>query len=252
MQRLSVHYLPQFVPEHELADSTVVVIDQLRASTTVCYALAAGASGVVPLVEISGVASAAEGFARDEILLGGERGGERIEGFDLGNSPTEYTPDRVYGKRILFTTTNGTRAIDHARLARRVVMGCAANAAAVVEAVAHDDQIHLLCAGTGGHVTRDDQLAAGLLAHLLLEVAGDSVDCNDEAHSMRGEWHELATLARSSNRTLSDQLAIELRETQGGKNLLAIGHDDDLIVCGKIDACPVVPELDRDAGCLVL
>src|SRR5688572_5542963 len=105
MPSLYVHYLPQFCAEHDLADAAVVVIDQLRASSTVCHALAAGAKDVVPFVEVDALLSAAGEYDRSQVLLGGERGGELIQGFDLGNSPAEYTPDVVFGKRILFTTT---------------------------------------------------------------------------------------------------------------------------------------------------
>lgn len=249
--RLAVHYLPQFIPQSDLAGATVVVIDQLRASSTVCTALAAGAAEVVPLAEIDHALHAADGAPRDEILLGGERRGERIDGFDLGNSPSEYTPERVFGKRILFTTTNGTRAIEYAHLASRIVMGCALNAAAVATHVARHDEIHLLCAGTDGHVSRDDLLAAGLIVDRLRSHSDQTWELNEGAEATHREWQELVTTAGALDRTLSQQLAIELRETQGGQNLLDIGHDDDLVICAQIDLLKVVPELDPARGCLV-
>lgn len=250
MPTLHVHYLPQFVSDYELGDAVVVVIDQLRASSTVCHALAAGARDVVPYVEVDAVFKAAEQYDRSQVLLAGERGGLAIGTFDLGNSPLEFTADVVFGKRILFTTTNGTRAIDHARLASRVVLGAAANLSAVCEALAGEAAVHLLCAGTGGHVSRDDLLIAGGLVHRLCELRPFEV--NEGATSTRGEWQELLNTAAALGRTASEQLAIELRGTPGGKNLIAIGHDEDLVVCGQIDSKPVVPELDRTAGCLRL
>lgn len=252
MPTLNVHYLPQFVGEHELADAPVVVIDQLRASSTVCHALAAGAKDVVPHVEVDAVLAAAERCDRDQVLLGGERGGQRIASFDLGNSPTEYTAEVVFGKRILFTTSNGTRAIDHARLASRIVMGAAANAQVVAETLAGEPTVHLLCAGTGGIVSRDDLLIAGLLTDLLAKLGEFTL--NEHAESTRGEWQELLTAAAALGRSPSEQLALELRNTPGGKNLLAIGHDHDhdLVVCAEIDSRPVLPELDRSGGCLRL
>ena len=135
MPLLHVHPLPQFVEVHDLAGSTVVVIDLLRASTTLCYALAAGASGVVPHVEIEAVFAAAQELDRSKILLGGERQGVRVDQFDLGNSPTDYTPEVVFGMKILFTTTNGTRALHHARLAQRIVIGAMANLSAVTQSL---------------------------------------------------------------------------------------------------------------------
>ena len=250
MPSLHVHYLPQFVGEHELADAAVVIIDQLRASTTICHALAVGASEVVPYVEVDAVLRAADSQFRNEVVLGGERGGQVIAGFDLGNSPSEYTPDLVFGKRILFTTTNGTRAIDHARLASRVVMGAAVNVDALAHAVGKEPAVHLLCAGTGGIVSRDDLLAAGAIADRLTSFR--DYEMNEAATSVVGEWHELVNAAAALGRSVSEQLALELRDTPGGKNLIAIGHDDDLVVAAQIDAKPVVPELDRQHGCLKL
>ncbi|MGI9457166.1 MAG: 2-phosphosulfolactate phosphatase [Aeoliella sp.] len=250
MPTLHVHYLPQFVGEHELADAAVVVIDLLRASTTLCHALAAGAQDVVPHVEVDAVFAAASAYQRSDVLLGGERQGKTITGFDLGNSPTEYTPDVVFGKRILFTTTNGTRAIEHARLACRVVIGAAANASAVAQMLVEEQSIHLLCAGTNGHVSRDDQLAAGAIADRLTKAV--SFATNESAERTIGEWQELTSTAQALGRSPSEQLALELKGTPGGKNLLAIDHDDDLVTCAQVDSKPVVPELDREAGCLRL
>jgi 2-phosphosulfolactate phosphatase len=243
MSNLSVHYLPQFVADYELAGSTVVAVDLLRASSTICHALAAGATEVIPFVEVAETAQAAVGHSRADTLLGGERGGQRIESFDLGNSPSEYSPEIVFGRRVLFTTTNGTRALRHAHLARRVVVGAIVNLTAVAESVSTAEHLHILCAGTGGHVTREDILAAGAIVHKLLTGAV-AWQLNESAERALAEWQELCVAARSAGRSLSEQLALELRDTQGGKNLLAIGHDEDLVTCSQIDALNIVPEFD--------
>lgn len=236
---LSVHYLPQFVAETDLAGGTVVVIDLLRASTTICQALASGARDVTAFLEVGDVVRAAEGEDRAELVLAGERGCKRIEGFDLGNSPAEFTPDEVFDRRVFFTTTNGTRALRHARLAARVVVGAAVNLSSVVDAVAADEAVHLLCAGTNGHVTREDQLAAGAIGNAL--TARGERELNDHARQVIGEWQELLTTARALGRTPSEQFALELRDTGGAKNLLAIGMEADLARCAAIDALDVVP-----------
>ncbi|MEM8864263.1 MAG: 2-phosphosulfolactate phosphatase [Planctomycetota bacterium] len=248
MRTLEVHYLPQFVSESDLGGGTVVVIDLLRASTTICHALAAGASQVRAFLDIAGVLKAAEGEDRESLILGGERGGELIEGFDLGNSPAEYTAAEVFGKQVFFTTTNGTAALTHARIANRVVVGAAVNLASVVDAVAGDEHVHLLCAGTNGHVTREDQLAAGALATGLMAIAEDRPATNDQANAVLGEWQELLNTARVLGRLPTDQLAIELRTTPGGKNLIALGMDNDLPLCAAIDTLDLVPEYDPRSG----
>jgi 2-phosphosulfolactate phosphatase len=239
--------LPQFVADHELAGSTVVVVDLLRASSTICHALAAGAIEILPFVEVAETAQAAAEYDRAHILLGGERGGERIDGFDLGNSPSEYTPEIVFGRRILFSTTNGTRALRHAHLAGRVLVGAIVNLSSVVESLGDAEKVDILCAGTGGHVTREDVLAAGAIVHML-QAGSSTWQTNESAKRARAEWEELCVAAHTEGRSTSEQLARELRHTQGGKNLIGIGHDDDLVVCAQIDALTVVPELDLDRG----
>jgi 2-phosphosulfolactate phosphatase len=94
-------------------------------------------------------------------VLGGERGGKRIEGFDLGNSPAEYKPALVAGKTVLFTTTNGTRAMQMCRQAQKVLIGSFANFSAMCRELGKLDHVDILCAGTDGQITREDVLFAG-------------------------------------------------------------------------------------------
>src|SRR3954468_8932712 len=169
---LRVHKLPKDVDEKELSGSTVVVIDVLRATSTICQALASGAREVVPFLEIDDALAAAKSANRAEIVLGGERRGGKIPGFDVGNSPADYTPPRVAGKRVFITTTNGTRAMYHARLASRIVLGCFLNLSAIVAPIKEEMSIDILCAGTDGGETGDDILAAGSIVHSL---------CHDES-----------------------------------------------------------------------
>jgi len=252
MPTLSVHYLPQFVSEADLAGDTVVVIDQLRASSTICQALASGAADVTAFLEVGEAVRAAQRLRDDEgrgdVLLGGERGGKRIQGFDLGNSPTEYTPDLVFGRRVFFTTTNGTTALRHTRLARRVLVGSALNLSRVIAELRGEEDAHILCAGTNGHVSRDDQLIAGAIACGLAQTEGAPREADRAADAVAREWQELLTTARALGRTPAEQLAIELRETPGGKNLLEIDMGGDLAVCAEIDALRVLPVYDPASG----
>lgn len=242
---LAVHYLPQFVAESELADSVVVVVDQLRASSTICHALSAGAKCVMPFVEVVETFAKAGKFSQSDIVLGGERGGRRIKGFQLGNSPTEYTPEKVFGQIVLFTTTNGARALHHARLAERVLVGATVNRQAIVAELAESQRVDILCAGTGGAVTREDILAAGAIADGLLALPGHEFETNEWADAAQREWQELIATAHALGRSPSEQLALEFRTTTGGKNLLAIGQDGDLSVCAQLDTLAIVPELDQ-------
>ncbi len=141
--QIHVYALPKFADPDALAGGTAVVIDVLRAATTIVYALAAGAKTVIPCGEIEKARLIAAKFSPDEIILGGERGGMPIEGFDLGNSPEEYTPVRVRGKTIIFTTTNGTRALLHAKKAKQILLGAFVNASVVVERLIGQENVHL-------------------------------------------------------------------------------------------------------------
>jgi 2-phosphosulfolactate phosphatase len=249
MHKLHVHFLPAHVPTEDLAGSVVIVIDLLRASSTICQALASGATCVIPFLEIDDARRAAEQFDRTAVVLGGERHGRIIDGFDLGNSPLEYSPVAVAGRPLLFTTTNGTRALDHARLARRTLVGCALNRRAIAEAVAAEPRVDILCAGTDGAITGEDILAAGAIADAL--VGGTSAtgwELNAEAQSAVDQWRALVALAAATSRTPADQFAVAMEQTPGGSNLVAIGHGIDLPACAELDILPIVPELNHATG----
>jgi 2-phosphosulfolactate phosphatase len=245
MPQLHVHNLPALVPAEQLAGSTVIVIDMLRASSTICYALANGAKAVVPLLEIEEALQLSEQLGREFVVLGGERRGGIIEGFDVGNSPSEYTPERVTGKLVLFTTTNGTRALAHAHEAERVLVGAAVNRERIIREVAKAERVDILCAGTDGEVTGEDILAAGSMVHDLCQRTDRDYHLNDSAAYAGGQWSLLVSKARLAGRAVSDELALALRETAGGKNLLEIGHYADLVTCAHVDSLDVLPELNR-------
>lgn len=241
---LRVHTLPSQIDEQQLAGSAVIVIDLLRATTTICHALAAGAKGVVPFREIDETLAAAERAGRANVVLGGERGGRRIDGFDLGNSPTEYTPQIVEGRSVFITTTNGTRALYHARMAKRVLVGAIVNLAAVVAAVKDELRVDIVCAGTGGEETFEDILAAGAMVTGLRHFADAEWQMNNAARVAADAWLQLLCDATAAGRTPADQLAFALRDTLGGRNLIEVGLGDDLADCAAMDRLAIVPELD--------
>jgi 2-phosphosulfolactate phosphatase len=249
MPRLSVHLLPDLVDEAELAGATVVVIDVLRATTTITYALAAGAREVVPCLEIEDARQVARRFQGGEVLLGGERGGVKIEGFDLGNSPEEYSPEAVRGRSIAFTTTNGTRAMLRCRQAKRVLVGAIVNLSAVANAMVRDENIHLVCAGTEGEVSFEDTLVAGWLAHRRW-VAEEDLQLNDSAHLANRVFRWLLSLQQASTRNvperkLQDFETIAVLATGiGGRNVVSLGRAVDLRAAGQIDKFDFVPELN--------
>jgi len=236
MQTLQVHFLPRLTDAEQLAGGAVAVIDVLRASTTICHALAAGALGVIPCLEVDEAHRLAATYPAGEAVLGGERQGMKISGFDLGNSPAEYTPQSVGGRTVIFTTTNGTQAMRLCRASARVMIGAFVNATAVLRSIEAEKDVHLLCAGTRGAITREDVLLAGLLVHELMTGASVPPDINDEARLARDAWRQCVDGGRP--------LAEELRATQGGRNLAAIGLDRDLEPAAWRDRFDFVPTLD--------
>lgn len=250
MPTLAVHLLPRFVDPAELADSATIVVDLLRASTTICQAVASGAECVTPFVEVEETLAAAAKFGRRNVLLGGERRGLLIDGFDLGNSPAEYTPEVVGGRRILFTTTNGARALHHAAAARHILVGAAVNCRAVAAAARGTHAINILCAGTGGEITREDILAAGALVDAILAdgEADHRYELRHHAEAARQQWHAVIDAAAKSGRSVVEQFIHELRDTTGGRNLLEVDHAADIALCAQLDSLSIVPELNHATG----
>ena len=243
---LNVYALPAFADPQELAGGVAVVIDVLRATTTIAYALEAGAREVIPCLEVDEARAMADNLPKGEAVLGGERGGVAIPGFDLANSPEQFTPQRVAGKTVIFTTTNGTAAMVHARRAARILAGAFVNVTAVAGQLAGCEQIHLICAGTRGRYGADDILLAGMLAERLRQQGGIEYHENPQAVMARESW--LATFtsaqARGAEPLEPRHLAEALRNSAGGQNLLALGLEKDILAAAQIDRFARVPELD--------
>ncbi len=224
------------------------MIDVLRASTTIATALAHGAALVLPRRSIDEARATAAAWAG--ALLGGERGGVKIGGFDLGNSPAEYTADRVAGKPVVITTTNGTAALAACHDAAEVLVGAIVNRAAVAATARRlavergCDAIHLVCAGTDGHVTEEDVLAAGAM----LDAAGHDDELDAAACAARDRFRSLVAVGRVG---LEERIAAAFRTCRGGENLIALGMEADLALAAAIDSLAVVPRLDREAEALV-
>jgi len=242
------HHQFNRMPPGATAGGIAVVIDVLRASTTMITALARGASRIVPVADVDEARRLAATIAPPP-LLGGERGGVRIPGFDLGNSPLEYTADRVAGRTVVITTTNGTAALHASRDAAEIVVGGIVNRAAVAETVRRLSRtagtVHLVCAGTDGVVSAEDVLAAGAI---LDAAAADA--CGDELDEAAQE--ALALFRRvAAHDDVPARLVQEFHRSPGGANLVELGMAIDLPVAAAIDAFTVVPRLDRASGSLI-
>lgn len=218
---LDVALCPAELAGVDLTGRAAVVIDVLRATTTVTAALESGAAAVIPHATLD----ECRGHARREpgVLLGGERGGIKPADFDLGNSPGEYTPEKVGGKRIAFSTTNGTRALLACRGAESVLLGCLNNRAATAERLAElEADTLLVCSAKQGRPNLEDTLCAGLLVERLRElVVGMQV--TDRARLSLELAHALPptpdNLARSDH----------------GRLMLELGLRNDIQRCAELD-----------------
>ncbi|MFD1428057.1 2-phosphosulfolactate phosphatase [Kroppenstedtia sanguinis] len=210
----------------QLVNRTVVMIDVFRASSCIVTALANGALFILPAETVS----KARELATVGTLSGGERFGKSLEGFDLGNSPADYSKDRVKNKGIVMTTTNGTRALLKANRASEIRVGCFLNASSCAKAIRglHRDVI-FLCAGTRGGFSLEDGMAAGCILHHLLEI-NPAAELSDQAHALR--------LGYLSCR---EHLTEILTMSQAGRRLIARGYRRDLLDCLQKDRYDIVP-----------
>jgi 2-phosphosulfolactate phosphatase len=234
VREVQVHLLPELVPPGRLAGGLAVVIDVLRATTTIIHALAAGCTCVRPCAEVEEARSLAGEMRAGRVLLGGERAGLALPGFDLGNSPREYTPTVCGGMALVLTTSNGTRALLRAVEAQCTLLAAFVNYSAVCEHLRHDPRpVHMICSGTEGEISLEDALLAGALIDFLADTA--ELDLNDSA---RLAWD----CFEHHGQALEGALALG----KGGAKLRGLGYDDDIRAAAQVDVFNLVPELRAD------
>lgn len=233
--KIDVFFTPAGLSPSDVAGRSVVVLDILRASTTITFALAAGAKAVLPAASTEEALRIAQNLERDDMLLAGERRSVRIPGFALGNSPLEFTPEAVRGKTIVMTTTNGTQALIAAQGAREIIVGAAVNFALVVQraraALEQHGDLAILCAGRERQFALEDVFAAGRLAKVLLPEGGlRRVEVNDGA---------LASLEIA--RHFGERWLRALRASTHGRELARLGFRDDVKACAEENTHPLLP-----------
>jgi len=241
---IHVHLLPDHLPSARLQGGIAVMVDVLRASTTVLTALYHGASRVIPCLS---VADARVLQASDPtLLLGGERGGVKIDGFDLSNSPAEYDRATVQDRTIVFTTTNGTRALLRCAEAEQVVIGAFANVERLARYLVDRPQpVSIVCAGTNGEVTGEDALFAGCLIDRVLAFGQDrsGIELTDTSEMVFAWWR-----TESTTRPLAERL----RSTRGGRNLAELSYESDIDFAADMNRCPVLARFDPESGLILL
>lgn len=225
--QIQVYAEPAMLRSEGLRGQTTVVIDALRMTSVAITAVDNGCEGVMPVRDVED----ARRVARDVgALLGGERNALPIEGFQLSNSPLEYTPQRVQGRRLVLSTSNGTRAILAAQESERLLLGGFINAQAVADTVRDCEALSILCAGTLGRFTLEDVLAAGGIVDRVLRHTPDAM------------LDDLALAAMRLYRQADGKLQEALRPGRHYQWLVRHGMQADIDYCLQEDCAQAVPE----------
>lgn len=237
--RLDVFLAPSELTPAVLDGRVVAVIDVLRATTTIAAALHAGARTVIPFFETEDAVRTARQYERGEVKLAGERHMVAIPGFDLGNSPLEFTAASVGQQTVMLTTTNGTRALLAADSAKAVFVASYANFSITLErlqaALESGHALSIVCAAREGMVALEDAACAGRFVHAL-RAANDGLAVNDGA-----------LLSELLAQKYGDDLAALFHDAEHGRALHDAGFSADLAVCADVDCFPVLAEYSERA-----
>lgn len=241
--KLFIYHTPELTPTDKVPDCAIV-IDILRATTTMATALNAGAEAIQVFSDMEKLMQVSENWPEHKRLRAGERGGAMVTGCDLGNSPLDCTPERVQGRRLFISTTNGTRALQCVQNSPVVLTAAFVNRQAAVKYVLAQQPETLWLVGSGweGSFSLEDTACAGALAHSLLEELNSPLDelaGNDEvidAIALYSQW--------------KDQLLQMFHHASHGKRLLRLNCHEDLKYCAQTDILDVLP-IQKEPGVLV-
>jgi 2-phosphosulfolactate phosphatase len=213
-----------------LSDRSVVVIDVLRATSVITHVLSLGALEVIPVSSVEEGFRLAKTFPQETTLLGGERGNRRIDGFDLGNSPREYTAERVKGKRLILSTTNGTKAFHLVSAAKEIFAASFFNIKAVARRCLEAGRDLLIFpSGDEGRFSIEDTLCGGMIIDLLIGEA-KTIQLTDA--SLCGH-----ALFKRYEKNLSEAFHL----SHHGKELIDLGLKNELLFCSRLNTTEFVP-----------
>jgi 2-phosphosulfolactate phosphatase len=230
--KINVLFAPELTDELYFSGRTSIVIDVLRASTTIITAVANGAKEVIPVISVDSAVKISKGLYSGSTVLGGERNTKKVDGFHLGNSPLEYTPEKINGKSIIFFTTNGTKAILKAKFSESLLICGFININSVVQKIISiNKDIEIVCAGNPASFSMEDVVCAGMI---ISEIKKTNTDVVLTDSSKAAE-----VLYESSGKDIRHTLT----ETEHGKVLLKNGYEEDITFCSKLNTTEVIPYL---------
>ena len=228
---LDVCLTPALIPLYNVENYVVVVIDIFRATSSICYGIENGAEAIIPVSEVEECAAYREkGF---DHLLAAERNGEVVTGFDFGNSPFSYTKEKVSGKTIVLTTTNGTHALHLSRSAKKIVIGSFLNITSLCNWLkTQNENILLVCAGWKNNFNLEDTLFAGAVVEQLKD-SGFMLD-------------DPAIAANDLFQISKNDIRQYLSKTSHGERMKKLGIEKDIDFCLQVDITTAIPILDGE------
>lgn len=229
-KKIEVCLTPALIDLYDIEQSIVVVIDILRATSSITYGIENGAEAIIPVANVEDCLT----FADKGYLLAAERNGEVVAGYDFGNSPFSYTKEKVEGKTIVLTTTNGTKALHLAnKRAYQVVIGSFLNLESLCEYLASQDKnVLLLCAGWKDQFNLEDTLFAGAVVNKLRKNFEHFDDSSVAAE-------DLYLLAK-------DDLRKYLHKSSHSHRLAQLNIEEDVVFCLQLNVCTAIPVLEGE------
>jgi 2-phosphosulfolactate phosphatase len=228
---LQVCLSPSLIPLFEVEDAIVVIIDIFRATSSICYGIDNGAEAIIPVAEVEECVAYQEKYP--DYLLAAERNGEVVSGFDFGNSPFSYTKEKVAGKTVVLTTTNGTHALHLSRKAKKVIIGSFLNLTAVCNWLkTQNDNILLVCAGWKNNFNLEDTMFAGAVVAQLKDngfILDDAAIAADDLYSIA-----------------KNDLPGYLKKTSHSERLKKLGIEADIAFCLQVDITTAIPVLEGE------
>ena len=240
--KLFVYHTPELTPTGK-APECAIAVDVLRATSTIATVLAAGGEAVQVFSDLDRLIEVSEEWPAEKRLRAGERGGAKVAGFELGNSPLDCTPELVQGRRLFISTTNGTRALQRVQDSPNLLAAALINRAAVVQFLLdkQPETVWIVGSGWEGSFSLEDTVCAGAIAHSILqqtELSPEELAGNDEvisAIALYSQWQ--------------DNLLGLLHQASHGQRLLRLDCQEDLKYCSQTDILDVLP-MQHETGVL--
>lgn len=234
--KVNVHFNSNSIDDLFFAGKTTVVIDVLRATSTIITALNNGAKEIIPVATVEFAVKVSGGMFGGQTLLCGERNTKKIEGFALGNSPLEYKPELVDGKTIILYTTNGTKSIVKAKFSEGLYICSFLNIQKITKRLIKlKKDVEILCSGRNGTFSLEDTVCAGKLISEMAQLY-EKIEFADSAK---------ASIALS--KTFGRSIEKMLKQTEHGKLLLDNGFEEDIKYCSKLNEINNLPYFNQNA-----